>query len=184
MRDHRLLLTLVLAAALLGAGGCAKQYVVTTPLAATLAAPAQFAVGDISDQLPADLEAGKRPSAEDIQKFKRYIAEEIHERRVDLVQAEGDSARYEVTGSLLDYSRGSGALRFFVGFGAGKAKVLTQLRLVDRSSGATVFAGNFEGMVTDWSQSGDQMFRLVAKNFAKEATRGMKVWKKPRGSDF
>lgn len=179
MRSQRLILALVVLGAACAAGGCAKNYVVTTPLADPLAEPSRYVVGDITDQLSAELPADKRPTAEDILKFKRYIAEEIRNRGVELIEAGEDDPRYEVTGSLLDFKRGSGAVRFFIGFGAGNAKVLTELKLVDRSTGQTVFAGNFEGVVASWGETGDKMFQAVARAFAWEITRGMKKSQKP-----
>ncbi len=182
MRTGKVVCGLALLLLAVAAGGCAKNYVITTPLAGLLSQPAQFEVGEIADQLPADLEADKRPTAEDMAKFRTYIAEEIGKREIGFTEEYGGGARYEVTGSLLEYKRGSGTLRFFIGFGAGSAKVTTQLKLVDKTSGETLFAGNFTGTVTGWADSGDKMFRQVAADFSNELAK--KQPKAPRAPDL
>ena len=86
-----------------------------------------------------------------------------------MVQA-GDAA-YEVTGAIMQYTKGSGFLRFMIGLGAGAAKVLTEMKVVEVATGEVVFAGNFEGVVSSWTEGGgDMMFRKVAQDFAKELT--------------
>ena len=80
---------------------------------------------------------------------------------------DGGECAYEVRGSILEYKRGSGFLRFMIGFGAGSAKVVTELSLVDLGDGGTVFSGNFEGTVGSWGESGEAMYKRVAKDFRK-----------------
>jgi len=158
----------------LGVSGCAKMYVITHPLAAPLAQPVTIAIGEIGDELPADL-AAKKPRPEDFQKLRLRLIEAIAGcKSVQVVEA-GDQALYEVQGSFLEYARGSGAARFFIGFGVGNARVTLGLRLLERASGATLFAGNFKGEVASWAESGDAMFRQVASDFAKELAKQLEA---------
>jgi curli biogenesis system outer membrane secretion channel CsgG len=81
--------------------------------------------------------------------------------------AADEGANLEVTGSILEYKKGSGWLRFFIGFGAGNAVVNTELRLVDASSGKLLFSGNFKQKVSGWGETGDATWKRIAKDFAK-----------------
>jgi uncharacterized protein DUF4410 len=172
----RTLAVLGCALVLLVLAGCAKTYLITQPLSQPLASTTTIGVGDIKDELPSDMPADKKPRAEDVRKLKRFLIEEIGDRRIAAVAMEDSSARgYEVRGSLLEYKRGSGAVRFFVGFGLGNAKATVSLKLVDTATGATVFGGNFYGQVSSWAEAGDQTFRKIAKNFAKELQKQLKT---------
>jgi hypothetical protein len=158
------------------AAGCApKSYVVTTPLSGVTERPTQVWIGDVQDNLPSDVEMDKKPTPEDIAKFQTYLREEIRARkRLQMdIAADSGACCYEVRAALLEYTKGSGALRFLIGFGAGKASMTTQLKLVDTRSGETVFAGNFIGKVTGSLESGSSMFRQVSRDFAKALDRGL-----------
>lgn len=155
--------------------GCAKNYVITQPLGQALTAPVTVVVGEVTDELPVDMALEKKPKPEDMQKLRRYLVEAIADKQVGTVREEGGDALYEVHCSLLEYKRGSGAARFFIGFGVGKAKTTVALKLVDRKSGSTVFSGNFYGVVGSWAEGGDKMFRRVANDFAKELGKQIKA---------
>lgn len=178
MRQRFIVAALALLALLVS--GCAKNYVITTNLEAPLARHSACSVGAIIDELPADTEASKKPSAEAIQKFKNRIQEQIYDQRVFDHTNGSDSAVYEVTGSILEYAKGSGALRFFIGFGAGSAKITTNLKMTNTRTGQTIFAGNFKGEVSNWGDSGDKMFEQVAKAFAKELRKQQKKLIEPQ----
>ena len=152
----------------LGISGCAEQFVITTDLAEPLQSPARFLVGSITDELPPTVEAKNKPSAEDMGKFRRYLTEELDKFAPTIQVAQAGNATYEITGGIMQYKKGSGFLRFMIGLGAGSAKVLTQLKVAEVATGEIIFAGNFEGAVTDWTETGDMMFRKIARNFAKE----------------
>lgn len=172
MRNRLGLLVLLAVAVVLFTCGCAKQYVITTDLGEPLESPARFRIGSVTDQLPSTVEAKDKPSAEDIEKFRGYLLEELGSSlKFGMETVTGGDAEYEVTGGIMQYTKGSGFLRFLIGFGAGSAKVLTQLKVVEVDTGDVVFAGNFEGDVTSWMEGGDLMFRRVAQNFAKELKR-------------
>jgi hypothetical protein len=159
--------------------GSAKNYLVTNPLGAPLATPAICSVGEIADELPADVEQGKRPSAESVQKLKRFIEDEVAKRELMQILPPGDAAAgYEIIGSFLEYKRGSGALRFIVGFGAGNAKATLGLRLVEKQTGTTLYGGHFTATVSSGLESGDEAFERIAKDFAKELDKQMEKVRK------
>jgi hypothetical protein len=157
-----LLMIMVLAA------GCAKRYVVTHDLEVPLSTPPVCFVGEIRDELPEDLDPAKKPALENINQFKLYLVDALITKGVFEGAEMNDSlaANYEVTGAILHYKGGSGFLRFLFGAMAGSAEVTTTLELRDRQLNRLVFAGNFTGTVTDWAQKGDQMFKIVADDFA------------------
>jgi len=161
--------------ALLVAAGCSKPYLITRPLDQPLSTPVVIGVGAITDDLPADTPEDKKPTAEDLDKLRHYLEDEIDKRETLRLAAEADDGRnYEVDASLLKYSRGSGALRFLVGFGAGTARATLTLELVDKDTDAVVFSGNFTGVVKSWAEGGDKMFKMIAANFAKELDKQLK----------
>lgn len=167
--------TFMAALALLTVVGCAKSYVVTRPVDHPLETPVVIGIGEITDDLPADVPQEKKPTDTDLSKLRRYLEEEIAKRKLwTLAVGPGDSLNYEIRASLLEYKRGSGALRFLVGFGAGNARTTMALKLVDKKSGAVAFSGNFKGVVTDWATTGDQMFRKIAADFAKALEKQLK----------
>ena len=168
MRKSRGFIALLALVVVLGTSGCAKQFAITTNLVEPLQSPARFLVGAITDELPSTVEAKDKPSAEDIGKFRRYLIEELNDFAPSIQVVQAGDAAYEVTGGIMQYKKGSGFLRFMIGMGAGAAKVLTQLKVVEVATGDVVFAGNFEGTVSSWTEGGDMMFRKVARNFAGE----------------
>jgi len=71
-------------------------------------------------------------------------------------------------GTVLEYTKGSGVVRYLIGFGAGKAAVTMELKLVSVSTGQVLFSGNFRQQVGSWTESGDECWERIAKEFAKE----------------
>lgn len=146
--------------------GCAN-YKVTQSLSRPIPAAAECRVGVIVDQLPAEIDPDDRPTEDEIGKLRSQLETEL--RKVELIQvasAFADSLDYEVTGGILAFRRGSGAVRFFIGFGLGDAEVLAELRLVDLATGESIFAGNFKGKVSSGMESGDQAYQQIARGFA------------------
>jgi hypothetical protein len=159
---------LIAIALVLAVSGCAKNYVITTDLSDPLADQACVQITEVRDLLPEDTDPDNRPTAEDVAKFKTYLAEEFAARE-ELAMAVSDAGcPYEVQSSLLSYKKGSGFMRFLIGFGAGNSKVVTELKMVDTRDGSTVFAGNFTGEVASWTDTGDKMFKTVSRTFTKQ----------------
>lgn len=148
--------------------GCVKRYVVTTHLKQPLEESSNTLIGAFSDDLPIDMKAEDKPSIEDVNKFKNYIIEEINDRGLLMADLDVQHPRYEIVGSIFEFKKGSGALRFFIGFGAGKAKLVAELKLKDVTNGEVIFAGNFKSETSSWADSGEKIFREIARDFAKE----------------
>lgn len=151
-------------------GGCTKRFVVTHELDKPLVTAPICNIADIRDELPADFPAEKKPSSEDIGKFKGYLAEALVKDKffVDAGPLGPKEAQYELSGAILDYKKGSGTMRFLFGQLAGAAKVTVTLELKDLKTGAAAYAGNFTGTVTDWGTSGIKMFEQISKDFTKD----------------
>lgn len=161
--------------------GCSKPYIITEELAAPFNRAASCSIGDIIDALPFNFEAAKKPTAENIEKFKGYLGEALQSKKIfGEVNADLTTAEYEVTGSILDYEKGSGFLRFLFGAWAGGSKVTVSLQLLKKGTKNVVFGGNFTGMVSSWMESGDKMFEHVAKNFAGKLNKELKNFEKKK----
>jgi len=154
--------------------GCTKAYIITDDLSEPLTLNQYCFIGAITDELPEDFEEDDKPTAETIEDFKTYIIEELSQKGIFAdFPANGQDAPYEITGSILDYKKGSGFVRFLIGFGAGSARVTVALRLIDTSTDQVVFGGNFTGNVTNWAEEGHMMFKRVAKDFAKQLEKAV-----------
>jgi hypothetical protein len=150
--------------------GCAKRFVITHELDQPLVAAPICTIADIRDEFPAEFPAGKKPSIEDIGKFKGYLAEALIKDKffIDAGPLGSKESHYELSGAILDYKKGSGTLRFLFGAFAGAAKVTVTLELKEVKSNAVVYSGNFTGSVTDWGTSGIKMFEQISKDFTKD----------------
>lgn len=155
--------------------GCTSRYVITTNLEQSVPPASTWEIGAITDKLPEDFDASKKPTIEDIESFKEELRHQLQK------QDNGESAdissmtpAYEIQGGILDYKKGNGFLRFMFGFGAGAAKLIVELKVVDKKQASTVFAGNFTGQVSDGLESGKKMWETVAKDFAKAIVKERK----------
>jgi hypothetical protein len=178
MKRGTYVLLAVVVCGLLIVCGCAT-YKITHELDRPIDKTAFCEVGEIADELPAGFDEDDKPTFEQIDEFRRHLRNALEEKlifsSVDLGSLGGD---YEVTGGIRDFKRGSGVLRFFGLFGAGNARVMAALRLEDRSTGETLFAGNFRKEVTSEFEKGDIMFERVAKDFAKALEKAIKKLQK------
>lgn len=182
MKKFGVILRVLLVLSLLFIWGCTKPYVITTDLEASIGRTETCTIGAITDELPIDTEESKKPTLETIGMLKGYLIAELSKRNLMKLGVLGESsARYEVTGSILSYKKGSGFMRFLFGFGVGAAKVVTNLKLTDQQSGTVIFAGNFTGQVSDWTESGNKMLERVAKDFAKQLDNRLKKIEKTQG---
>lgn len=140
-------------------------YVITTELEKPLDSPANCSIGIIADELPEGMDMENRPTLEEVDRLKDMLMERLREREVfSMIESGGD---YEVRGSILEFNRGSGAVRFLIGFGAGNAKMVTSLELIDQRTEEVIFGGNFDAVVASGLESGDKIYRTIADNFAK-----------------
>ena len=155
--------------------GCTKRYVITDELSEQLPIASTVSVGEIVDELPIDMEEEKKPTIEHIEAFKAHLAEQIEKKEVFSASGIGTNlSEYELRGSIISYKKGSGFMRFLIGFGAGNSEVTIALQLVNRSTDEVVFGGNFKGSVGSYFDKGDKMFETVAKEFAKALKKAVK----------
>jgi hypothetical protein len=155
-----------------------SPYVITTPLEHPLRHDATCAIGDITDALPQDMSLESRPSLEEINRLKDEIDYALADREIFAMLGLGENTDYAVEGRIIEFKRGSGTVRFFIGFGLGNARLVVSLKLVDRSENKTIFSGNFRAEVSDWATKGDVIYKSVAANFAKALKKELDKIKK------
>ncbi|MDD5425152.1 MAG: DUF4410 domain-containing protein [candidate division Zixibacteria bacterium] len=166
MKIFKYMSAVILAIAFL-VSGCGQRYAITHNLEETFPGSSTCKIGYILDELPGNFPDDKKPSMEDIDKFKGYLKDALLKAELfDMKDESGNLYDYEVNGRLIDYKKGSGFLRFMFGAWAGKAKVTVALKIVEKVNNTEIFAGNFTGEVTSEFESGLEMFKRVAKDFA------------------
>jgi curli biogenesis system outer membrane secretion channel CsgG len=86
----------------------------------------------------------------------------VSSKRFDSVTMAGESAasettgpRLKISGEITKYVKGSQAARYLVGFGAGKTKIMADIKMVDAATGETVFHQTVDGDVTWGAFGGD-----------------------------
>jgi hypothetical protein len=173
MNSRTVLVTLLWASVILLAAGCAS-YKVTTPLEQPLDTSAKWCMVEIRDALPPDIEAEDKPDEFQYTILADKIREQIIKKKIFAGLADPGSCQLEITGSIIEYKKGSGFLRFMIGFGAGNAVLTTELQVRNRVTGAVLFSGNFRGTVSSWAEAGKKCFDTVAKDFAKALEKQQK----------
>jgi hypothetical protein len=157
------------------------QYKITKGLEQPINDTVSCNIGEIMDELPVGFEEEDKPTLEHIEKFRSYLKEEVEKEGIfKSILIMNPEASYEVTGSILDFKKGSGAVRFIGLFGAGNAKLTTSLKLIDKNTGEILFAGNFKQTVSSWLESGDNIFQKIAHDFAKELKKQNKKLEKKK----
>ncbi len=155
--------------------GCGKQYVVTQNVDEFISNVSICSVGGFTDDLPSDFPAENKPTMEEIEKFRDIIVEELGKVEIfRYVEINSISSQYEVSGSILDFKKGSGFLRFLIGFGVGSAKLTVAMDLTDKKTNRIIFSGNFSRTISDWTTSGDDKYKYIARDFAKELKKQLK----------
>ncbi len=157
----------------LGLAGCAT-YKVTTPLEEPLNTTATWHIGEIRDALPADMDPEDRPSESHITLLKSHLKEQLEKKKLFQVAGAPGADVFDITGSILEFKKGSGFVRFLIGFGLGNAVLTVELQLRNRFTGEVLFSGNFKQQVSSWAESGDECFKRVAKDFAKALEKQQK----------
>jgi hypothetical protein len=174
VREKKLVLLVTFVCAPLILFGCAN-YKITHELEQPIDRAGVCYIGEIHDELPLDLEEEDKPSLDKIDMFRDYLRIKLQEkgifRAIDLMSPQGE---YEVTGGLLEFKKGSGVARFFIGFGVGNARLTARLSLLDRNTGQVLFAGTFKQEVSSWAEEGDLIFERAANDFAKALEKQLK----------
>jgi hypothetical protein len=79
------------------------------------------------------------------------------------------------TGTITDYTGGNRAARYLIGFGAGKAKVVAEIKIVDRATGNVLLDRKVDGKVIMGLFGGNTngATRGLAKEVAKETKKAL-----------
>jgi hypothetical protein len=97
-------------------------------------------------------------------KFKQVL------REGETPSAEAPTLR--LSGEVIEFKPGSRAKRYLVGFGAGSTKIVANIKVVDRASGAALFENKVDGKVVMGVVGGESMG--AATGLAKEVTSKIK----------
>lgn len=65
----------------------------------------------------------------------------------DAASREAPARRVKITGQVTKYSKGSRAARYLVGFGAGRTKLVANVKVIDAETGQLLFEKNVDGHV-------------------------------------
>lgn len=91
----------------------------------------------------------------DLNELMNYLVLHFNDsRRFDQVFLSSDAAskqaparRVKITGQVTKYSKGSRAARYLVGFGAGRTKLVADVKVTDAETGQLLFEKNVDGHV-------------------------------------
>ena len=91
----------------------------------------------------------------DLNELMNYLALHFNDsRRFDQVFLSSDTAskeaparRAKITGQVTKYSKGSRAARYLVGFGAGRTKLVADVKVTDAETGQLLFEKSVDGHV-------------------------------------
>lgn len=168
------------AALVISLGSCAKRWTTTNPMEKPLPQPLYCRIGAISDSLPAGFPEDKKPKAEDIEKLRSDLREQLNQGgwlNVPELQ-DTSSTDFVIVGAITYYQKGNAFLRAVPGLlpgfmGTGAAKLGCTLRLININTQEVVFGGKFAGAVYDFQVSGDATYDQAAIDFAKALDKQM-----------
>jgi hypothetical protein len=147
--------------------GCAT-YKITQPLDQIIDTAATWHIGEIKDGLPPDMDPDDRPQTHNLTVIKGYLKAELQKKDFFVEAGLPQADELEVTGTLLEFNKGSAFLLFmFGGLFGGSPTITMELQLVNRATSEVLFSGNFKQTTTDWMESLDDCYERLAKDFAK-----------------
>ncbi len=154
--------------------GCAP-YVITHDLEVMITNNQSCLIGQITDELPSDMAEKNKPTLENIEYLKMKLQKELDRIKVfSQVVADIGETNYEITGSILEYKKGNGFVRF-ISFGlAGGGKITIELKLINKDTDEVMFAGNYSRVVASYIESRNAMFSYVARDFANSLKKQVK----------
>jgi hypothetical protein len=83
--------------------------------------------------------------------------------------AGSDALALRLSGTVTEFKAGSRAVRYLVGFGAGRTKVKARVKFTDRATGAVLYEGDVDGKVIMGVFGGDS--RGATRGLAKEVAK-------------
>jgi len=78
----------------------------------------------------------------------------------------------QLGGTVIHYDKGNRAMRYIVGFGAGKTKVVAHIKITDKSTGELIFEDDVDGKVIMGGMGGDSLG--ATEGLAKEVAKKIK----------
>lgn len=93
--------------------------------------PAEYQVS-MTEDLVAQLQETK--------KFKQVL-------RLGEASSDANAPAIKLVGQITEYKAGNRAMRYMIGFGAGKTKVVAHIKFVDRATGDVLFEKDVDGKV-------------------------------------
>ena len=179
MKSYKIISVLTITIILLLSIGCSKKYVITTELSEAIEAKQNCLIGEIVNDLPIDLNPDKEFRDYYTFKLGAYLIEEINKKNIfSQIDYDNPEAKYIIEGNILDYNEGSGSVRYvnskmgifssIIGVDEGNAKLKVRLNVKNRESNIVIFEGIFDQTIKQWTESCDEAFKKVAKDFAKE----------------
>ncbi len=123
--------------------------------------PAEYLNG-LTEEIVAQLQSTK--------KFKQVIRE-------GEASTDASVSTIRLTGTVTEFKAGSRAKRYFIGFGAGRTKIVTHVRFIDQGTGEILFEDDVDGKVIIGIFGGDSkgamhgLAKEVAKVTKKQAFR-------------
>jgi curli biogenesis system outer membrane secretion channel CsgG len=115
--------------------------------------PAEY-VTDLKNELVSELQNTK--------KFKQVL-------RDGESATQPDAPTIRLIGTVTEYKPGSRAKRYFIGFGAGKTKIVAHIKLMDRATGEALFEDDVDGKVIIGLFGGNS--KGAANGLAKEVAK-------------
>jgi uncharacterized protein DUF4410 len=103
---------------------------------------------------------------QDLKKFKQVL-------RPGETPTDSAAPTLQLVGAVTKYQAGSRAKRYFIGFGAGKTKIVAHVKFVDKATGNALFEKDVDGKVVIGIFGGDSKtsFRDVGKEVAEVAKK-------------
>lgn len=99
-----------------------------------------------------------------IEKHRFHHVADFHDEQVTNPPAE---RALVLRGKIVEFSQGSQAARFIVGFGAGKGKIVAQCQFVDKDTGEVIWTRKIDGRVIGVGQSTEGAVKGLSKEIAK-----------------
>ncbi|MGH9425559.1 MAG: DUF4410 domain-containing protein [Terriglobia bacterium] len=92
-------------------------------------------------------------------------------------QGAGEAPALRLTGAITAFDKGNRAVRYVIGFGAGKTKIKAHVKFSDRATGQTIYEGDVDGKVIIGFFGGESIgaTRGLAKEVAKIAKQKLIV---------
>lgn len=99
-----------------------------------------------------------------IEKHRFHHVADFHDEKVTDPLAERTLV---LRGKIVEFTQGSQATRFIVGFGAGKGKIVAQCEFVDKDTGEVIWTRKVDGRVIGVGQSTEGAVKGLSKEIAK-----------------